>query len=57
MADVTDKTEDNIEEVNEKSSNIAADLHFILQMQNCVNEPSRFTANFLKFFAHIFVVM
>lgn len=32
MADLIVKTEDSIEEVNEKSSNIAADLHFLLQM-------------------------
>lgn len=32
MADLIVKTEDSIEEVNEKSSNIAADLHFFLQM-------------------------
>lgn len=51
MADIADKTEENIEELNEKPSNIAADLHFILQMQNCVNEPCRFTGKFFYFFA------
>lgn len=51
MADLADKTEKSTEEVSEKSSNIAADLHFILQMQKCVNEPCRFTANFKFFFA------
>lgn len=47
MADLADKTEENIE-VNEKSSNIAADLHFILQMQNCMNEPCRLTGIFFS---------
>lgn len=32
MADLIVKTEDSIEEVSEKSSNIAADLPFLLQM-------------------------
>lgn len=32
MADLIVTTEDSIEEVSEKSSNIAADLHFLLQM-------------------------
>lgn len=49
MADITDKTEENTVEINEKSSNIAADLHFILQMQNCVSEPCRLTAIFKNF--------
>lgn len=34
MTDLADKTEKSIEEVSEKCSNIAADLHFILQMLN-----------------------
>lgn len=57
MADLADKTEKSIEEVNEMSSNIAADWHFILQMQKCVNEPCKFTAIFKFFFWLIFAVM
>lgn len=49
MADLADKREESIEEVNEKPSNIAADLHFILQMQNYMNEPRRFTTKFFNF--------
>lgn len=55
MADLADKTEESIEEVNEKSSNIGADLHFILQMQNCMNEPCRLTRIF--FFWIIFILI
>lgn len=57
MADLANKTEKSIEEVNEMSSNIAADWHFILQMQKCVNEPCKFTAIFKFFFWLIFAVM
>lgn len=51
MADLADKTQKSTKEVSEKSSNIAADLHFILQMQKCRSEPCKFTAIFKIFFA------